>query len=293
MADIDIAAEIANAMKNDERVNAALTEWLDERYPIGISEGVSTAGLKDAIRLVLEEARERAGAQDRRQDRVDELIAHVIKRQDEADARFNAFMGEMVEMRADNNALFASIEENLKDIRAQQAEHSDSLARIDRNVQRMGARISNMRGAEIERRLRRDMQTILINRFGCRRGEIVWIGSASVFASRDAALGGFRAKIEAAVDEGRISSDEFIGLEAADLIAKGALKSDGSEMWFIGEASGAISEDDVDRANDRAVALANLEGVRARAFVYGEYIDEAVADYASAGDVAVIVASNR
>lgn len=80
MSDIDLAAQIVDAIKNDARVNAAVTEWLDERYPIQISESVTSAGLRDALRLMLAEARECADAQDGRLDRMSKLIAHVIDR---------------------------------------------------------------------------------------------------------------------------------------------------------------------------------------------------------------------
>lgn len=139
------------------------------------------------------------------------------------------------------------------------------------------------------------MQSILINRFGCRRGEIVWYGADGGYGSPDSAFGAYRARLDAAVDvdEGSINSHEFIGLESADIIARGLLKSDGSDAWFVGEASGAISEGDIERASNRVLALSKIEGVFARAFVYGEYIDETAADYAKAANVVVVLDSPR
>lgn len=299
MANVDIAAQIAAAMQSDPKVNAAMTEWLDERYPMEISETITSAGLRDALRLMLGEARARADAQDRRLDRMSELIAHVVDRQDAADARFEAFMNANDEAHAlfreelrEHRETILRLESGQSAILAQLAEHSDSFARLDRSMQRMSGRIGNTRGMEIERKLRRSLQSILINRFGCSRGQIVWYGADGGYGSPGSAFGAYRARLDVAVDEGRINSDEFVGLESADIIAKGLFKSDGSDVWIIGEASGVLSEDDIDRASDRALALSKFEGVVARAFVYGEYIDRTAEDYAKANEVEVIIDSH-
>ena len=373
MADSDIALALADAMKNDERVNAALIEWLDERYPVEISDGVKVTGLREAIRLVLAEGRRRLDDQDARQDRIEALITELAQRTEasakehaermtaiesshaafleesrafresirrlecvqaqhsatlaehsialaeirEGQAEHSAMLAEHTVTLAGHSAILAehsailaehsatlaehsvtlgehsaTLAEHsvaLADIRRQQAEHSDSLARIDRNVQRMGARISGMRGIEIERRLRRDIPAILMNRFGCRRGRIVWSDNNDGRISDRAASDAFLDKLESALEEGGIEPSQYIGLQSADLIAKGLHMDDGSEMWIVGEASGVISRDDVDRAKERVAAVARLECANARGFVYGEYIDRSVADYARAAGVDVVI----
>lgn len=310
MPDVDIALALADAMKNDERVNAALIEWLDERYPVEISDGVAVTGLREAIRLVLAEGRRRLDAQDARQERIEALITKLAQRTEasakehaermaaiesshavflEESRAFRESIRRLEAVQAEHSATLAEHSIALAEIREQQAEHSDSLARIDRNVQRMGARISGIRGIGIERRLRRNALAILMKGYGCRRAQVVWSGMDGSRVSDMAIFDAFLVKIESAFQEDRIGIDEYIGLAAADLIAKGELEADGSEMWFVVEASAAIGQDDVDRANERAAAIAKLEGANARGFVYGEYIDRTVADYARAVEVDVVI----
>ena len=145
----------------------------------------------------------------------------------------------------------------------------------------------------IERRLLREMRALLIQGFGCRLGYLVWAADGAYLAARDSALSAFWARIETAFEEGIIDSDELIALESACFIDKGDLKSDGSEAWFIGEAAEEITIERVDAVNDRKEALAKLQGIWARPFVYGEFIDEIVVDYARGAEVDAILSLGR
>lgn len=290
MANMDIAARIAAAMQSDPKVNAAMTEWLDERYPVEISETITSAGVRDALRLMLAEARERADAQDRRLDRMSELIAHVVDRQDAADARFEAFMVEMGEMRAENNARFASIEQGLSDIRGQLAEHSDWLARLDRNMQRMGGRIGNMRGSDLDGELLKGCDRIMGDAFGCVESDVIWSargGSAGMVGYLGRLLD---ARMRNARRRGQITTEQYKSLRSADLIARGRYDGGKPPVWVAVEASASIDMMDIDRAWDRAVILGALENVKAEGMVYGYSIPASMREYAQECGVSVIIA---
>lgn len=165
MAEIDIAAEIADAVKNDRRVSAALAEWMRERYSIEISDEVRAEGIERAIQLVVEGANRRADAQDARLDKSDALIAELAKqtaairddtaamrermdaadrrhadferRMDESDKRFAAFQARMDE----SDKRFAAFEARMD---AADKRHEDMVEGFHEQSRRLVARLDRM-----------------------------------------------------------------------------------------------------------------------------------------------------
>lgn len=320
MSENGIAAQIADAMRNDPKVSAALTEWLDERYPIEMSDSVTSDGLRDALSLVLAEARERADGQDARLDRIEALMAQIVadrqasarehsewmardiersagfhKRMDDIDKRQETFINEMENAAVRHKDLMARIhwrislnESNYAEFRRKLDHFGIRTLKIYRDQQMLDAQIERLRDTDSHRRLSREALVILTRDFHCKWSEVVWMFQDDFVLPRDGSYGAYGDKLRAAFMNDEISSHEFMEIWQTGFIAKGTLESDGSEAWFVGETFSSRGRNAIFAVRDRAAMVSRFENAVAHPFVYCFHISTADREIANRCGVRVI-----
>jgi hypothetical protein len=93
--------------------------------------------------------------------------------------------------------------------------------------------------------------------------------------------------LEAAVEAGTLTPETANDIRLADVVAKGRLVSDLTEVWLVVEVSATIDHDDVERAVRRAEALART-GITTVPVVAGEAISDQTAASARRSGVWVV-----
>lgn len=269
MTETDIAASMAEAIRSDKGVEAAL--WLAH-----------------------ERAESRADAQDARADKTDALIAQLAEqtaaiRADAAATRSAtaAMQSRMDAFEARMNASDAAQAEFRSELR----EHRETMRRLGLGQDRLNDTLSNYRGTIVETTLIGDFRRVLIKEMGCVDGEIIWASILVRDLVASSVIRAFEDKIKARYAAGDIGEDEYIGLSSADFVARGVLKDGGRTALFLGEASSSIEGDDIERASARAATLRRIEDMSVQPFVYGYRIRGGVRDFANRIGVKVALAA--
>ena len=158
------------------------------------------------------------------------------------------------------------------------------LSEISTNVSRNTSGISNLRGAEYERRAGRVFASYASMAFrersgrALRRNRLLSGGITEVSSA-------FLDLIADALDTGLIADDEWRDLQQADAVMSG--QHEGNTVYYVGEFSITVNDYDVDRAIARAATLSRATGSDAWPMVIGANIPEPQRARAEAAGVAV------
>ena len=321
--------EILVAIRDDAEFSVGLRAWIERREALRAdgADELDAADEESLIRL-FRDARARIAMQDARQDSIEELIRQTIEqtaairadtaamrlrmdkfdaqmaesdkrfaefqaRMDASDKRFAAFEARMDESDKrfiEFQARMDASDKRFAAFEARMDEHADYMRRVDQNQQRLGGRLGNMRGSDIEGELLVECEQIMAAAFGCDEIDILRSARGGAHGIVGGVGGFFEARMRNARRRGRISSDEYRSLRQADLVARGRFDGGKAPVWLVIEASGAIDIRDVGRARDRAAIFTNLENADAVGMVYGYHIPENVDSYAKECNVRVIIA---
>lgn len=293
--------EILVAIRDDAEFGVGLRVWIERREALraGGADELDAIDEESLIRL-FRDARARIAAQDARQDSIEELIRQTIEqtaairadtaamraRMDEFSARMDASDVKFAEFQARMDASdkrFAAFERRMD-------EHAEYMRRVDLNQQRLGGRIGNMRGSDLEGELLKGCDQILDDAFGCAESDVMWSARGGP-AGRVGYLGGLLdARMRNARRRGLMTREQYRSLRSVDLIARGRYDGGKPPVWVAVEASGSIGMVDIDRARERVAILGALENVKAEGMVYGYFIPSSARDYARECGVSVIIA---
>ncbi len=143
---------------------------------------------------------------------------------------------------------------------------TDELLRVPARLDRIENDIGHLKGSALESRLHKILGGIVSQPLVLRRPRIMksplleWQPELSE-------------PIEAALDENRISYDEYIRILRTDCIIRGQRHSDQSIVWVAGEASNRVGESDIQRARFSADILATVFQTDTIPVVVGYSID--------------------
>ena len=152
-------------------------------------------------------------------------------------------------------------EAGIVDIKKIMADIMASLDAMGANIDIMQADIAHikndlgyLKSVRLESKLSRSIRSIAMHVFQLRPPKVI----QSSYERMDATM---QKMVEDAIDDDRLSYDEYIRLEQTDIILSARRKQDGSEVWIPLEASHTIMPKDVDRVKESAEILSRLLGV--------------------------------
>ncbi len=291
VAEIRTSQDLLDLLDNNEEFRRAaqralLTDGLLE-LPDIVRE------MQQTQRLMIQQIAQVAERMDRmeeRQDRMEDLLARVVAQQeltkeriDRMDARFEQVAAEMASMNkriGDLDGRVDSIDRRVGDIDG----------RVDNIDKRVGDIDGRLRGWELERESIRKLLPRLAREYDVRRIRAVSADShRSAIRVNDVWEARFEEAVTEAFDAERITAAEDGLLDRTDIVARGLRIDDGSDLWFVVQASVTIDNDDIDRAAAGAVALRKVSGDDAAAVVYGRRIAAQQRVRADDLDVAVML----
>ena len=207
--------------------------------------------------------------------------ARMEARQDRMEARQDRMEARQDRMEANQEEMKANQEE----MKASQKEMKDAFARMERRQDRMEGHLNNLRGTEYERRAARRARRAAarwLNLFHATVVQAITVPDNNIIPNL----------MDDAVAANRVTLEQADDLELADLILAGSLTDAGDEpAYAVVEVSLAIDENDINRARERAGALARASAapVAVRPAVIGTAIPDEARLYADRNSVAVII----
>ena len=205
------------------------------------------------------------GALQESQKRMEDLLAHVVERQDAMEKRHDAFERRMYAFSERMDAFSERMD--------MFSDHIDAIVEemrtMNRRVGVLEGRVGDLWGRDLERELARDFRRVAARYFGAARARVSWSVFVGGGVQGDSRVAEFEANVEKAEDAGVIGFAEGDELFRADFVGHGYIRPEYSKIWFLAEASAAINLDDVERARDRAEILRKVEGGKVEPFVYG------------------------
>ena len=142
--------------------------------------------------------------------------------------------------------------------------------------------VATLKGSDLERRARENILNIAKDEMGLTRGRVLLRGSSDVDAQ-------FRASVEQAEAQGRITEEDADNLLVADIIIRARRAADRQYVYAVFEVSRTISNRDIDRAHDRAKSMAAIAGDEVIAAVIGEVIQPRQREQAEEKQVSVVL----
>ena len=214
--------------------------------------------------------------------------ARMEARQEQMEARQDRMEARQDRMEARQDRMEANQEEmkaNQEEMKASQKEMKDAFARMERRQDRMEGHLNNLRGTEYERRAARRARRAAarwLNLFHATVVQAITVPDNNIIPNL----------MDDAVAANRVTLEQADDLELADLILSGSLTDAGDEpAYAVVEVSLAIDENDINRARERAGALARASAapVAVRPAVIGTAIPDDARLYADRNSVAVII----
>lgn len=139
------------------------------------------------------------------------------------------------------------IESDIADLKAGQERIEDRMNKLD-------GRIDRLDGYRYEQKAIKNCRSIITQQTGMGR---VKIRFSQANHPEDPEM---TEQIDQAADRGEISQEEEAALWSADLIAYAINRATGEQVNIVAEASISLSDNDIDRAKDRAATLAKATG---------------------------------
>ena len=303
---VGIKADIAEMKKQGEKRDQRLSSIETEVLEIKEHEARQDQRL-DNIEADVAEIKEYQARQDQRLDNIEADIAELKRLGLKRDQRLDNIEADIAEMKGDIAELKkqgAKRDQRLDRIEADIAEIKAIMAKMGAKIDVMQADIDvmqadidvmqadiaqikidlgDLKGESLEAKLARSIRPIAAQRFQLRSPKVI----QSSYELMDANL---RSMLDEALNDDRISSDEYIRLEETDIILSARRKQDGSEVWIPLEASHTIGSEDVDRVKISAEILSRLLGVAIIPVAAGRSVPPNIRRRAdSAGVVALVL----
>lgn len=154
--------------------------------------------------------------------------------------------------------------------------------RIEDRMNRLDGRMDRLSGYYYEQKAIKNCRSIITQQTGMGR---VKIRFSQANHPEDTEM---TEKMDQAADRGEISQEEEAALWSADLIASAMNRATGERINIVAEASISLSDNDIDRAKDRAATLAKATSESTLAMVICERAEEPRINKASQDNVIVL-----
>ncbi len=185
----------------------------------------------------------------------------------------------------------AARDERLARMERQGAARDERLDRMEANIAEITTQVKQInidmgvvKGVSLELSLARSIKSIASQRFGLRR--------ARVMTSRvDVMNEDMEDTMDEALNEGRITNQQYVRIQNTDFILRARRKQNGSEIWVAVESSYTVGSEDIDRAKESAAALGVLYGVPVIAAVAGNSIPPNLEKRAESAGVQTMIVS--
>ena len=253
---VGIKADIAEMKKQGEKRDQRLSSIETEVLEIKEHEARQDQRL-DNIEADVAEIKEYQARQDQRLDNIEADIAELKRQGAKRDQRLGNIEADIAELKkqgAKRDQRLDRIEADIVDIKKTMAEMMGKIDVMQADIAQIKIDLGDLKGDRLESKLARNIRSIAAQRFQLRSPKVI----QSSYELMDANL---RSKLEEALNDDRISYEEYIRLEETDIILSARRKQDGSEVWIPLEASHTIGSEDVDRVKISAEILSRLLGV--------------------------------
>ena len=167
------------------------------------------------------------------------------------------------------------IESNIADLKAGQNRIEDRMNKLD-------GRMDRLSGYYYEQKAIKNCRSIITQQTGMGR---VKIRFSQANHPEDPEM---TEQMDQAADRGEISQEEEAALWSADLIASATNRTTGERVNIVAEASISLSDNDIDRAEDRATTLARATGETTLAMVICARAEEPRIGKARKNDVIIL-----
>ena len=167
------------------------------------------------------------------------------------------------------------IESDIADLKAGQERIEDRMNKLD-------GRMDRLDGYRYEQKAIKNCRSIITQQTGMGR---VKIRFSQANHPEDPEM---TEQMDQAADRGEISQEEEAALWSADLIASATNRTTGERVNIVAEASISLSDNDIDRAKDRAATLEKATGGPTLAMVICARAEEPRIGKASQDDVIIL-----
>ena len=198
--------------------------------------------------------------------------------------RFSRFEGYVERQFAEVRSDITEIRGDITEIRSDITEIRGDITEIRGDIAKNTSDIGGLRGAEYERRVGRIFASYASMAFRQRSGRALRRNRllSSGFSEVNSA---FLDLIADALDAGLIAEGEWRDLQQADAVMSG--QHEGNTVYFVGEFSITVNNNDIDRAIARAATLGRATGSDTWPMVIGDNIPDPQRAKAEAEGVAV------
>ena len=174
------------------------------------------------------------------------------------------------------------IEKDIAELKADVAELKTDVAELKSDMvgvkAGLMANVAYLKGSDLEYRLHRKVQALVCQAFALRRPQTV----KSQVTDADK---GFLARLDEAIENGRITKEQDARIEATDFILQALRRTDQVPLWIAVEASNKVHDKDIRRVRATADALRAAFDEEALPVVAGYEMDEPEAKRAKAAGV--------
>ena len=234
-------------------------EWRDTIRGLVLGDEVLTlpeklASFIEATDRNFQLVHERFDRMDERFDRMDERFNKMDERFDRMDERFDRM--------------------------------DERFDKMDERFNRMDGRLDNTVGTYYEYRAEKIVPSLVGQRLGLARPRVLVGGRLGV-------TGEFMDLADDALDEGRITQDEWAEIRTSDLVLSCVRRADRAQVYFVAEVSVTASDSDIERAARRATILTGMTGSDAIAGIVTTSLDDDRGESAHGQGVAALILEER
>ena len=158
--------------------------------------------------------------------------------------------------------------------------------RMDERFNKMDGRLDNTVGTYYEYRAEKIVPSLVGQRLGLARPRVLVGGRLGVTSE-------FMQLADDALDEDRITQDEWAEIRTSDLVLSCVRRADRAQVYFVAEVSVTASDSDIERAARRATILTSMTGSDAIAGIVTTSLDEDRGDSAHGQGVAALIMEER
>ena len=196
-------------------------------------------------------------------------------------ARLDRIEKDIAELKADVAQLktdVAELKTDVAELKTDVVELKSDMVGVKAGQASLMANVAYLKGSDLEYRLHRKVQALVCQAFALRRPQTV----KSQVTEADK---GFLARLDEAIENGRITKEQDARIEATDFILQARRRADQAPLWIAVEASNKVHDKDIRRVRATADALRAAFDEEALPVVAGYEMDEPEAKRAQAAGV--------
>lgn len=205
----------------------------------------------------------------RRLDRISQQVSELFRAMAETDRRLEEFI-------AATNQRLGRLESDLVEVKS-------DLAVLKSDLVEVKAKLDQQVGVSMEQKVHNSILNIAKDHLDLTHGQVLKSINTPQMSRR------LREAIDAAEEQGIITSDAAANLYVVDLIIRGRRRSDRTYFHVAIEVSRTVNDDDITRARDRANTLATVIGGETAAAVIGSMVSSPQQALAQREGVRIVV----